>query len=196
MKENIPLQTNEEILSIQGYEGLYSITNFGRVWSHKRFVPMKKTYRKAGGCFLKWKVGKRRYPYVNLAKYGKTSSYKIHILVATRFISNLLNLPEVNHKDGNKLNCKDDNLEWCTYDYNLKHAMENGLKRLNKSSRFYGVSVIRNLNNKSDVFRAYLRINGKHKHIGRYKTEIEAAQAYNNYVVKYKLNRPLNKIEV
>lgn len=36
IQENIPLQPNEEIKSIQGYEGLYSITSFGRVWSHRR----------------------------------------------------------------------------------------------------------------------------------------------------------------
>lgn len=51
----------------------------------------------------------------------------IHRMLAECFIPNPLNLPQINHKDGNKLNNNLDNLEWCTQQYNLKHAMDTGL---------------------------------------------------------------------
>lgn len=52
----------------------------------------------------------------------------VHILVAEAFIPNPLNLPEVNHKDGNKQNCNDWNLEWKTHIGNLDHACKTGLR--------------------------------------------------------------------
>ena len=56
MTENIPLQLDEEIKPIQGYEGLYSITSFGRVWSHEReYINSRGIKRKCGGIFLKFR---------------------------------------------------------------------------------------------------------------------------------------------
>jgi hypothetical protein len=63
--------------------------------------------------------------YECIGLQGKTNF--IHRLLATQFIENKLNLPMVNHKDGNKLNNNVDNLEWCSYSYNSKHAIENCL---------------------------------------------------------------------
>lgn len=92
-QEQIPLQQNEEITPIQGYEDLYSITSFGRIWSYKRFI--------------------------NKHYYGVTL-------------------------DGNK------------------------------------------------YWKSIIRLNSKKKHIGCFKTEIEAAKAYNKFVVENNLNKPLN----
>lgn len=73
------------------------------------------------------------YPTVKLD--GKL--YKIHVLVALAFIPNPNNHPIVNHKDGNKENYNITNLEWTTYSYNNKHAMETGLRR----KRVKGVEI-------------------------------------------------------
>ena len=71
------------------------------------------------------------YPTIRLS-YGiptKKKHFNIHRLVAEAFVPNPDNLPVVNHIDGNKLNNDSDNLEWCTYAYNNKHAYDHKLKR-------------------------------------------------------------------
>lgn len=64
-----------------------------------------------------------RYVTISLEK-----KYKLHILVAKQFIDNPLNLPEVNHIDGDRYNNKAENLEWCTSKQNVQHAYDTGLK--------------------------------------------------------------------
>ena len=95
---------------IKGYEGLYAVTEDGKVWSHKR----KK--------FLVPIDNGRGYLVVNLSIKGIQKHFYVHRLVATAFISNPANLPHINHKDENPLNNNIDNLEWCTPDYNNKYG--------------------------------------------------------------------------
>lgn len=63
------------------------------------------------------------YYRVHLGKH----TYSVHRLVATAFIPNISDLPEVNHKDGNKANNSVDNLEWVTGKQNIIHAIKNNL---------------------------------------------------------------------
>jgi hypothetical protein len=80
--------------------------------------------------FLKCRiVGKpgAQYFAIGVVINGKTKNLKVHRLVAKYFIANPLNLPEVNHKDGDKFNNKDWNLEWATHAGNMKHAGQHGL---------------------------------------------------------------------
>lgn len=195
-KENILLQPNEEILSILGYEGLYSITNFGRVWSHEREVKSKNnSVRKCGGMFLQNCFNHAGYPIVRLCCKDISFERKVSRLTAQAFIKNPNNLPEVNHKDGNKLNnfagtkdknYEDGNLEWCTDRKNKNHAMIEKLYKYKKHSKFYGVT---RCNSKWMVRIWY---NHKCRYLGVYLSEIKAAKKYNQFVRDNKLDRPLN----
>lgn len=106
-----------------GYEGLYKISNLGRV---KSFV------RCTEGKILNILFDKKGYPKSHLTKDGKTKYVNIHRLVAKAFITNTENKPCINHIDGNKENNSVDNLEWSTYSENNKHAYDNGLRRKTK----------------------------------------------------------------
>ena len=93
---------------VVGYEGLYEVSNWGRVKSI-RFG--KERILKPGTCG-------RGYLFVNLCKNGKVKLYYVHRLVAESFIPNPNNYPIINHKDENKTNNSVGNLEWCSYRYN------------------------------------------------------------------------------
>ena len=67
------------------------------------------------------------YRYVTLNLEETRKNYRVHRLVAEKFIPNPNILPQVNHKDGNKQNNKIDNLEWCDSSYNVQHAIKQGL---------------------------------------------------------------------
>ena len=112
----------EEWRDIKGYEGLYQISNKGRVKSLN--------YKRTGKEKIR-KPGKRRgYFFITLYKKGeKPKSFDIHRLVAEHFLPNPDNLPVVNHKDENKLNNNVENLEWCTFAYNTIYSVNGGKSR-------------------------------------------------------------------
>lgn len=110
------LQKNEIIRDIDGLENKYAITSLGRVWAYPNNANSKE-----GGFLM---LNTSHYLSVNLC--GKKKY--IHRLVAKAFIENVNNYDVVNHKDGNKLNCSIDNLEWCSSSNNAKHAWSSGLR--------------------------------------------------------------------
>ena len=79
------------------------------------------------GRILKHALNIRNYHFVNLCNENGPKSKVIHRLVAIAFIPNPENYPQVNHKDGNKINNHVSNLEWVTNQMNAKHAHETGL---------------------------------------------------------------------
>lgn len=112
---------------IKGYEGLYQVSNLGKVRSLDRKIKNKHGFRTIKGQLINpfmWGAG---YLYVNLHKEQMRISKSVHRLVAEAFLPNEEGKPEVNHKDGDKKNNKADNLEWATSSENEKHAYNSGL---------------------------------------------------------------------
>lgn len=111
---------------VKGYEGIYSVSNLGRVYSRPRkILDNTSIYRKIKGRVLKQSFDKNGYVIVSLSINGSSSPKKVHILVATAFVANPFNKEEVNHIDLNKQNNYDDNLEWNTKAENIAHAYKN-----------------------------------------------------------------------
>lgn len=101
---------------IDGYEGFYRISNFGRIISLPR-NGTRKTPR-----ILKRVSDKRGYEIVILSKNGIRKTYKTHRLVAQTFIPNPNNLPQINHKNEIKTDNNVYNLEWCDSLYNVNYG--------------------------------------------------------------------------
>lgn len=103
---------------IPGYEGKYQVSNTGEVKSLN--------YRGSGKTkLLKQHCDSKGYKHVSLYKNGKKKVYSVHRLVAMTFIPNPNNLPIINHKDENPSNNNVNNLEGCTYEYNLNYGTRN-----------------------------------------------------------------------
>ena len=112
---------------IEGFEGLYQVSNKSRVrsldWYQTRYSRNGKEYLQLHkGRILKTRLNPSGYPYVNLYKDGVMISKTLHRLVAIAFIPNPDNLPFINHKDENPANPSISNLEWCTPSYNVNYG--------------------------------------------------------------------------
>ena len=110
----------EEWRNVKGYEGLYQVSNYGRVTSF--YQPAR---------ILKPNPSRAGYLTVELFQQGRSKRILTHRLVAIAFIENPFNLPQVNHKDENKSNNHATNLEWCTASYNVRYGQGYILRRLN-----------------------------------------------------------------
>lgn len=115
------LKITEEWRPVPGYEGLYEVSNTGRVRSLDREEYFNGTSRPRKGRELSH-IPKRGYSLVKLCKDGTVRAVGIHRIVAAAFIPNPLGLPEVNHKDECKTNNHASNLEWCSRAYNAKYG--------------------------------------------------------------------------
>lgn len=117
---------------IEGYEGIYQVSNLGRVRSLDRII----IYSSGQVVPFKGKVlsnikNQLGYHKVNLRVNGGIKTVCVHRLVAKAFIPNPDNLPFINHKDENPSNNRVDNLEWCTPKYNNSYGTR--LQRLSKT---------------------------------------------------------------
>jgi hypothetical protein len=113
---------------VPDFEGYYEVSNYGRVKSLSRTIKYtnNRVHNTPGKII---KLGKHRNGYlvVRLYKNQNEKKWLVHRLVATVFIPNLEEKPQINHIDGNKANNNVDNLEWATASENGIHAFKTGL---------------------------------------------------------------------
>ncbi|QOR58314.1 HNH endonuclease [uncultured phage cr106_1] len=117
---------------IVGYEGLYKVSNLGRIKNKKD--RLLSPYHNTNG-----------YISVDLYKNGKVNKLRVHRIVAEAFILNPNNLPIINHKNEDKTDNSVSNLEWCNYSYNLSYGnrVEKMFKtRLDKNTKTAQKEVI------------------------------------------------------
>ena len=144
---------------IQGYEGLYQVSNIGNIKSLDRTVGENRTpYLKKGRILKAWKYN--GYLCVNLCGEGKNVKLKVHRIVAETFIDNPKNKKEVNHINGNKTDNRVENLEWCSHKENIQHAFRTGLRKTGTNATNSKLSVddinyiIKNIRLKSHKYGA------------------------------------------
>lgn len=154
---------------IEGYVGLYQVSNLGRV---KSLVGKEERFLRPGS---------NRTRYFNVVLYKeriKRSAY-MHRLLAITFIPNPENKREVNHKNGDRGDNRLENLEWTTTRENALH----GHSRHNKTSKFAGVSLLDR--KKLKKWGAHIRARRRNINLGCFHTEEEAHQAYLDALNKF-----------
>ena len=117
--------TKEVWKSIPGYEGLYQVSNFGRVKSLSRYARVHNGVRKVGERIRKPILKATGYYDVLLYKDGRRKRFLVHQLVAKAFLENPNNYKQINHKDENPKNNHLSNLEWCSQSYNNNYGNHN-----------------------------------------------------------------------
>jgi hypothetical protein len=119
---------------IPGYEGKYQVNPIGII---KSLPKCSKHYVRGESLILKsHSLGRnRQYCGVPLTFDGKTKVFYVHRIVATAFLPNPDNLPQVNHIDGNKQNNRVENLEWCSAKQNIQHSYDAGLHSRKPNTR-------------------------------------------------------------
>lgn len=121
---------------IPGYEGLYQVSNLGRVRSLDRYVKQNHGSKQLKrGKIIQPIKDCKGYLRLKLCINNTSKRISIHRLVAQVFIPNLDNKPQVNHIDGDKTNNRVDNLEWVTNQENVKHAWSTGLAQITDEAR-------------------------------------------------------------
>ncbi len=113
---------------VLGFES-YEVYPDGKVWSSLR------------SKFLKPYITENGYQQVALYRDKKPYFFKVHRLVATTFLPNIVSLPQINHKNGIKTDNRVGNLEWCNASTNLNHAYINGLAHGRKGTKHHGAKI-------------------------------------------------------
>ena len=114
------MMEQEQWKPIQEFNGEYEVSNLGRVRSMKRYYGVV-------GRIMPQTIQRTGYYAVTFHMNNKAYCRKVHRLVIEAFTPNPDSLPCINHIDGNKLNNHVSNLEWCTYQANMQHAVRTGL---------------------------------------------------------------------
>jgi len=162
---------------IPGYEGLYQVSNLGRVYSlPKEWVTAKGTLICHKGKILK--TGDTgSYLYLNLSINGNSKSYFIHQLVAMAFLGHKPSGYKlvVDHINNNSYDNRPINLQLTTSRYNSSKDKKN------KTSKYTGVYWFK----KSNKWKSQITLNGKQKYLGLFKCELSAHHAYQKALNEY-----------
>jgi hypothetical protein len=171
----------EQWKDVNGFEGLYQVSNKGRVKSLDRIIKNNGSYsgvitRKE--IILKQTTNRLGYKVITLNKDGVRFFKIVHRLVAESFIINKHNYKEVNHKDLDKANNTIENLEWCSRSQNINHYYNSK----NTTSKFKGVSYQKD----RDKWIAYIDFNKIRISLGRFDTEEQAYKKRELYIKELK----------
>lgn len=150
-----------------GYEGLYQVSNTGKIKSLFRYKKELKPNITRGG-----------YATVELFKDKKSKRLLIHRIVAFAFIENASNLPQVNHIDENKLNNNVENLEWQTAKENMNYGtrLERQIKNTDFSKNIYKENARKN---GKVVSKSVLQFDKMGNFLNRYDSGKEASKKTN-----------------
>ena len=140
MSLNLDVAKREEWRDIPGYEGIYQVSNRGRVKSLERTSWNGFLHCKIGGRILKNSLMRNGYYRVTLSKDSGQQQFYIHRLVAEAFIPNPKSLNVIDHIDANKLNNDVSNLRWVTQEENMRHAWEMGLIPDGSKNLIHGIN--------------------------------------------------------
>lgn len=131
------ISSNNHWIPVKNYEKLYKVSIHGNVLCLK------------SGKLRTIQIKPDKYCYIGLRKHGKIKNFYIHRLVATAFIDNPFNKPEVNHKNSNRLDNNVNNLEWVTKSENEIHAYKYNNKQAGKP--FLGKKGVNSINSKKVI---------------------------------------------
>lgn len=162
---------------IQQYEGLYEVSNHGRIRSLPRTAAVQgNSHRAVPGKERKTFLNAKGYFIVVLSKNNQLKTFTVHQLVAQAFMPGFVKGQELNHIDGNKANPRIDNLELSDASHNQLHAVRTGLKSKTGTSQYRNVTYI-------DNPKAVSKWAGSIRHEGKssfgwktFRTEEEAAR--------------------
>jgi hypothetical protein len=164
---------------IKGYEGIYEISNKGRVKSLEREVGNGKTFKKLiKERILTNSLGIRGYYTVKLSNNGKSKISTVHRLIARAFLEDWNESLQVDHINGIKTDNSIRNLRMVSH---MQNNQGFRTKRKGCTSKYRGVSK----HNTCDRWTARIKVEDKHKHLGLFIEEKDAATAYNDAAIKF-----------
>lgn len=169
-KELPDLPEGVQIKPVVGYEGLYSVTSDGRVWSQPREIFRAKAPksgrnrpRKIGGRWLVPRFAGRGYPQVALCKDGKVVGFYVHSLVAEAFLGARKEGLIVDHINRDITDNRAENLQYTTYGMNLQNKVVRGCMKVGERGK---------------PWLSRIKLEGKVICLGYHASEEEAAAAY------------------